>query len=297
MTHSGAIVVGMDFSACSISALSQAVRIGAWNRTPVHALHVIDTLALVELEQAYSPLIVGVQKSLELDAREAWARLQKDIPGTSDATFAVVTANPMTALVVACREHNAGLLVLGMHGPSSRAGVGALAGRCVRAAESDVLLIAEGKSGPFKRIVVGIDFSEHSRAALAMAMRFAAQDGSEVHAIHVFKGPWAGLQFRPHPMADDPGAQAKYRDLLRANLEAFCRPERPEMQWTHPRFELVEASSHGSGIAEYLRTSGADLVMLGTRGKTNLRDVFLGSTAERVVRDSPCSVLAIRAKD
>ncbi|MBM4361664.1 MAG: universal stress protein, partial [Deltaproteobacteria bacterium] len=39
--------------------------------------------------------------------------------------------------------------------------------------------------------------------------------------------------------------------------------------------------------------SAADLVVLGTRGRTNLRDLFLGSTAERVVRECPCSVLAV----
>jgi nucleotide-binding universal stress UspA family protein len=39
---------------------------------------------------------------------------------------------------------------------------------------------------------------------------------------------------------------------------------------------------------------GADLTVLGTRGKTNLRDMLLGSAAERVLAESRCSVLAVK---
>ena len=46
-------------------------------------------------------------------------------------------------------------------------------------------------------------------------------------------------------------------------------------------------------LLDYARRKGIDLVVVGTLGKTNLRYALLGSTAERVVRDSPCSVLAI----
>jgi nucleotide-binding universal stress UspA family protein len=45
---------------------------------------------------------------------------------------------------------------------------------------------------------------------------------------------------------------------------------------------------------KYATDSGADLVILGTRGKTNLRDVLLGSTAEHVVQDAQCSVLVTK---
>jgi hypothetical protein len=44
---------------------------------------------------------------------------------------------------------------------------------------------------------------------------------------------------------------------------------------------------------QYAQGVGADLIVLGTRGRTNLRDLLLGSTAEKVLRDSVCSVLAV----
>jgi nucleotide-binding universal stress UspA family protein len=45
---------------------------------------------------------------------------------------------------------------------------------------------------------------------------------------------------------------------------------------------------------DYAREKAIELVVVGTIGRTNLREILLGSTAERVVRDSPCSVLAVR---
>jgi nucleotide-binding universal stress UspA family protein len=46
------IVVGIDFSEGSAAALREALRLGAWNRAAVRAVHVIDTLVAVELQEA-----------------------------------------------------------------------------------------------------------------------------------------------------------------------------------------------------------------------------------------------------
>jgi nucleotide-binding universal stress UspA family protein len=55
-----------------------------------------------------------------------------------------------------------------------------------------------------------------------------------------------------------------------------------------------DAGTNRLGIADYAARVGADLTVLGTRGKTNLRDILLGSTAERVLAESRCSVLAVK---
>jgi universal stress protein E len=294
MPTSGSVVVGVDFSACSASALAQGVRIAAWTRQPVHALHVIDTLALVELEAAFAPSGLDLLPHLREEARASWDRLSRDVAGAAGASFEVVVGNPLSALVEGVHRHRAGLLVLGVHGERAHRGAGMLAGAATRAAPANVLLVQEGRAAAFRTVVVGIDYSETSRLALEAAMRLAAQDGSQVHVVHVYRAPWAGLHLRPPAIRDDPTAQARYRDILRQRLEAFCEPGSPQTLWTRPRFEVIEHRSHGVGLAEYVRTSGADLVVLGTRGRTNLRDVVLGSTAERVVREAPCSVLAVR---
>lgn len=54
---------------------------------------------------------------------------------------------------------------------------------------------------------------------------------------------------------------------------------------------------HRSGLLEFCAVVNADLLSIGTRGRTNLRDVVLGSTAEKVVRDSVCAVWASKPRD
>ncbi|MDX2131934.1 MAG: universal stress protein [Planctomycetota bacterium] len=295
MSDTGSIVVGVDFSACSSAALSQAVRIGAWTTSPVHAVHVIDTMALADLEMAFATMLPTALDDFTREAQDAWKRLAETMPGTQHVAFEVVLSGPLHGIVQSCTKHHASMLVLGVHGESPHRGAGVLAGQAVRSAPADVLLVEEGKAGKFGTIVACIDFSETSRRALDRAVAFAAADGAQVIALHVYRAPWRGFHFRPSAAKDDPGAQARYRDLLLQKLEAFCQPGKdPPATWARPRFELVEHDKHGVGIAEFVRASGADLVVLGTRGRTNLRDVLLGSTAERVVREAPTSILAVR---
>ena len=64
-----------------------------------------------------------------------------------------------------------------------------------------------------------------------------------------------------------------------------------------PHFAVFDAGSHRCGIAEYARQVEADLVVLGTKGRTNLRYVLLGSTVERLLRDVPCSVLTVKPRN
>jgi universal stress protein E len=177
----------------------------------------------------------------------------------------------------------------------SDAGVGMLAGASVRKAEAPVLLVQEKQTGPFKSIVACVDFSETSRVSLERAIRTAAQDSAALHVLHVFYGPW----HRPHywepawPVKDE--VKADYTQKIRSELAAFCEPFRHELEYLKAQQHVVDhPGSHGLAITEFVRLHSAELVVLGTRGRTNIRDMIIGSTAERVVRDCPCSILAIR---
>jgi hypothetical protein len=59
-------------------------------------------------------------------------------------------------------------------------------------------------------------------------------------------------------------------------------------------YAVAQATTHGAGIAEYARRLGVDLVVLGTKGRTNLKYVLLSSTVERLLKEIACSVLVVR---
>ena len=122
----------------------------------------------------------------------------------------------------------------------------------------------------------------------------AAQDAAILHVLHVFEAPWHRLHYRaPTPQAS-PDYQKQYRDGLGGRLAAFCEPFRRELAKLETRCAVFDFPGHGGGITEFVKQVDGDLVVLGTRGRTNLRDLLLGSTAERVVRDTPCSILTVK---
>jgi nucleotide-binding universal stress UspA family protein len=133
--------------------------------------------------------------------------------------------------------------------------------------------------------------------ALQAAARFANQDSAALHIVHVFDAPWHHLHYRaPTPEATT-DFRNQYTRALQQRLEGFAPSLQHELRFLKPVYKLVDNRSHGRGMTEYVRSIGADLVVIGTRGRTNLRDVVMGSTAERVVRDAPCSILAIKPAD
>lgn len=289
------IVVGVDFTPCSGSALRQAIRIAAWSRATVQAVHVIEPLVARDLEEALSPFQADVRTQITQDAGRTWKEFTAGIPEVGGLELDVEIDHPVSAILRRVRERSAALLVLGTHGttPADR-GAGTLAMACVRKAMTSVLLVREPDVGPFGPVVACIDFSSTSLKALEQAVRMAVQDHAVLHVLHVFDAPWRRLHYRaPTPQAA-PDYRKQYRDGLQRQLEVFCDPFRQEMARLETRYAVFDFAGPSAGIAEYARQVAADLVVLGTRGRTRLRDLLLGSTAERVVREARCSIVAVK---
>lgn len=292
------VIAAVDFTPCSACALAQAVRISQWNRAALHVMHVIETLAPLDMQEMITPYIAEIQEGLVAEARSSWSAFAPDVPGKAGLDFAVAINIPLIEIMDRISRRSADLLVLGSHGasPADR-GAGILATQCVRKAPCRVLLVRDTHTGPYRNVIACVDFSDTSSDALDAAIRVASQDNAALHVIHVFQPPWKRLRFKALESATAADFPVRYRDSLLAKLKDFCSATRIDVAWTKPRFSLVEASSHGAGITDYARSNSCDLAVLGTRGHTNLRDVLLGSTAERVLRDAPCSILAIKPRN
>ena len=291
MNQLRSILVGVDFSDCSRSALEQATRLAKWNRAHLRALHALEYLILSDA--AYASHIP--HEKLEQDAvAEAKRRLQRwlDEAGAPAETQALVDVGaPIDCVLRRVRETKTDLLVLGVTGSSLiPMGAGTLATKCLRKAATKVMLVREGHSGPFRKLVACVDFSEQSREAVAQALRLAAQEDSEVHFLHVFTGSWGRYALVPDAWEVDEAQAAQYRHALEQRLREFVG----DTAGRSARFVVVEAANHGHGIAEYARRVGADLLVLGTKGRSNLGYVLLGSTVERLLREIPCSALVVR---
>lgn len=147
----------------------------------------------------------------------------------------------------------------------------------------------------FKRILVTTDFSERGDHAVGHAFRMAADHGAEVILLHVIETVVA-----PNPLY----AQYYPAELLNPDFHARAQKEAQEalVERVPAEGELANVPyttvvAHGSPADEIIRIAGerqADLIVIATHGRTGFRHLFLGSTAERVVRHVQCPVLVVR---
>lgn len=292
------IVVGTDFSPCSAVALSQALRIATWSHASLHAVHVIDTTVVMEPGASLSEFQQAVRASLTDAALSAWRDFAAGIPGAAEITVEITPNNRVAGVLEHARGTRADLLVLGAFGARRPdVGFGTLATACVRTSLTDVLLVRDTQRGPFRAVVAGIDFSAASLKALYRAAAIATHEGAELHALHLLEAPWHRLGYpalEPKWLTEN---QQAYRQRAERMLADFTRPVVTANPGLRLRVVCEDSGTHRHGIADYATKAGADLTVLGTRGRTNLRDILLGSTAERVLAESSCSVLAVTAAD
>lgn len=289
------IVVGIDFNPSSAVALQEALRIARFNSAVVRAVHVIDTLVAFELEEALSEFQKDVRNGLIDDATQAWNTFSAGIEGATNVPIDIRIDNRVRGILAAAKDASADLLVLGAFGVRvPDAGFGTVATACVRHANTEVLLVRDTHSGKFKTVVACVDFSPASLIALHQAALVAMQDDAALHVLHVFDAPWHHLHYRAPTPEAEPSFQRQYLDGLERRLATFASELGREISFLKPHFELFDCRGHRWGITEYAAKVGADLLVLGTRGRSNIRDVLMGTTAEKVLRGSTCSVLAVK---
>ena len=142
------------------------------------------------------------------------------------------------------------------------------------------------------RIMVPTDFSAASDAALRYARALAVQMGASIDLAHVFEDPFTSGAF----VGD--GTVMMPLDL-RQTLEQWAREQLASRHAGHVNTlpgssSVLVMGSPARRIVEHAGETGADLIVMGTHGRTGLSHLLLGSVAERVVRTAKCPVLTTR---
>jgi len=132
-----------------------------------------------------------------------------------------------------------------------------------------------------RRILYPTDFSSYSNQAYFHAVALAENHGASLTVLFVHTPDFTAPD-RPQDLA----AAKRY---WQSQLEQI-RPLNPNIPVQHIFLEGDPASS----IVRYTRDASMDLVVMGTHGRTGLDRLLLGSVAEKVLRDAPCSVLVVK---
>lgn len=287
------VIVAIDFSPSCRSALREAARRASLDGASLTAVHVMNEFLVHELKQA----LMTDQATVRADWLE---RLKKFI---TDAEVGAPTVNaevrighPLTELAEACRAHGADLLVMGAKGSKNTAHrVGAITAKCVRKAPVDVLVVRDEAQGPHQKVIACVDFSENSAKAVQYALHIAEQDGAALECLYVYQSALAmsldyGSFAPPLAVMPDPAVLEGWKKDLDAFLEPLTRAK-GEVVLTPV---VLERLNIREAILERVEDTGATLVVLGTRGKSGLRELLIGTTAETIVQHTPCSILAVK---
>lgn len=144
----------------------------------------------------------------------------------------------------------------------------------------------------FRKILVPLDFSKHSDAALALAIELGKEQGAELHLVHAYELPAAvtmayGVAI---PQAVWDGVQEAVTTRLAEGLD---RVEAAGLRG----HSHVATGPAADAIVSAAEAHGIDLIVMSTRGLTGLKHVLLGSVAERTIRTAPCPVLTLKGED
>jgi nucleotide-binding universal stress UspA family protein len=141
-------------------------------------------------------------------------------------------------------------------------------------------------------ILVAVDFSEGSKAALAHAAFMAQRVGAHLHVVHV----WGGPEFVAPDESSTDVAVSSFSRALEAQatreLEKFVNEAKGRGIAIEHSF--VESGIASSTIVAVAKRDKYDLIVLGTHGRTGVAHTLLGSVAERVVRQAHCPVVTVR---
>lgn len=281
MRKLSSIVVGIDFSDSSRVALGHAARIARWSGAGLHAVHVVETGDSPRSSATLTPLQQGIRATLQDEAERRWLGFARGVVDADELPLDVSFGSRLGGIYQHVLDREAGLLVLGAVGHGRpNVGVGTLASGCIRGVPADVLVVRDDFQGPFRTVVVGVDFSETSRRALEAGAMLAASEGAILRVVFVVPDA-RGTAMLPSQDVDQ-------------ELEMFTRAATDAWPDLEVRCDVYPHTGHRSGILEFATVVHGDIVVVGTRGRTNLRDVVLGSTAEKVLRDSLIAVWACK---
>lgn len=293
MTEStGAIVVGVDGSSGAVNAARWAAAVAATFETSLHIVHAMPSMGhnMTDTVAALRASVMSYQRDCaEIIVRDAVEAVRSQYPDLNVTT--VSTDIPVDEVLIQVGE-TAAMIVIGS---SAVTPAGALfLGSTTLAVATHAACPVVAWRGPNVvptdgPVVVGVDGGQSSSAALENAFEFAERFDLKLAAVRSWsmRRPAAAVTI-PLLIDWDAIESAEWSELT--NVVDSCNRRHPKVDAKC----FVETAGPAAALLNQINLDGAQLVVVGTRGRNALTSAVLGSTALNLLHHSPVPVMVCR---
>ena len=200
---------------------------------------------------------------------------------------------PYEKIIEVADQENACLIVMGKRGLGleAKTSVGSNTLKVLQGSRVPVLAVKVKKTKTLpkiKKILVPLDISEKFSTALDYALSLGEQLGAAVTVIYVEQLVSYPYEF---PITILNEMRDMYDNQLKKRVEEISAQFESKLRIKH---KVVEAITPFLGIIRFAERGKSDLIIMNTHGRKGLKKLFLGSVAEKVIYEAPCSILALR---
>ena len=212
----------------------------------------------------------------------------KEIAGAEKVLVKTVCeeGEPYERIVDLSDAENCDLIIMGRRGLRrlARALMGSVTARVIGYSRRDVLVVPKDAAVGWRKILVATDGSKYSNAAVAKAMDFAKSYGGELMVVSIVDVPSEFYAEAPKVVEDMARKAKSFVEEVRKKAEEF-------------NIKTSTFTAEGEAyevITRLAKDEKADVIFLGSHGRTGLKRLLMGSVAEKTIGHSPCPVLVVK---
>ena len=286
------IVAATDLSAASRDACERAALLARTHGAQLTLMHALASSELDALRRSGDAADAADAQAIEDDARARLHALATELQQRQGARVAehLAAGHPLSEVVGLAERLDAALLVTGTRGSGAARGVviGTMAERITRFTKRPVLMVRQPVRGPYRRVLVPVDFSPWSLAAVHAADRIAPD--ATLVLMHAVELPFERRR-RIFRVAEQSLARQRERarDAAQGQLRALAA------QTGLAAGRLLASAPEGDDpwalIAQQEQEHDCELIVMGRQGRHALGELMLGSTTRRVLAGCRADVL------
>ncbi|MBI4951543.1 MAG: universal stress protein [Myxococcales bacterium] len=284
------VLVATDFSAGAARAVARTRYLPLAVAAQIAVLHVLPP-------RLAAKSATGMERSVRRELERAVATLSSSMAaeGRADIDVAeqVATGPAYVQIIRQARTLGADLVVVGRHGerPVKDLFLGSTAERVARAGDTPVLVVGRKAARPYRCLLVALDLGDTSRAVVEVALRALGPDVKAGRLVHAYHVPFERFFWASAPEEEVNAVRRKYRQAAAARLERLRTALGDEVvPW---QTSILRGDPRAVVLGE-ARRRRADLLAVGTHGRSGLAHALLGSVAERLLETATCDVLVAR---